>query len=85
MGARSWTIGAHRPSDERARPPTEVDRLGPVEIGIALVLVLVLFGAGRLPEAFTQLGKAVRNMRGPPGGLGPRVSTGTRTHENGRD
>lgn len=33
------------------------------ELGIVLVLVLVLFGAGKLPTAFTQLGKAVKNFR----------------------
>ena len=33
------------------------------ELGIILLLVLVLFGAGRLPDAFSQLGKAVKNFR----------------------
>ncbi len=52
-------------------------RLGPVELGLMLLLVLVVFGAGRLPEVF-------RNLRGPPDDLGPRVPTGTRTHENAK-
>ena len=33
------------------------------ELGIVLLLVLVLFGAGKLPTAFTALGKAVKNFR----------------------
>jgi len=33
------------------------------ELSIVLLLVLVLFGAGKLPDAFTQLGKAVKNFR----------------------
>ena len=33
------------------------------ELGIVLLLVLVLFGAGKLPSAFTALGKAVKNFR----------------------
>jgi len=33
------------------------------ELGIILLLVLVLFGAGKLPQAFGQLGKAVKQFR----------------------
>jgi len=33
------------------------------ELGIILVLVFVLFGAGKLPQAFGQLGKAVKSFR----------------------
>ncbi len=38
-------------------------RLGPMELGIILVLVLILFGAGRLPQVFSQFGKAVKNFK----------------------
>jgi sec-independent protein translocase protein TatA len=38
-------------------------RLGPMELGLILVLVLILFGAGRLPDVFSQLGKAVKNFK----------------------
>ena len=38
-------------------------RLGPMELGIILVLVLILFGAGRLPEVFSQFGKAVKGFK----------------------
>jgi sec-independent protein translocase protein TatA len=37
--------------------------LGPLEIGLILVLVLIVFGAGRLPTVFGQLGKGVRTFR----------------------
>lgn len=33
------------------------------ELGIVLLLVLVLFGAGKLPDVFKQLGSAVKNFR----------------------
>ncbi|MBW1878235.1 MAG: twin-arginine translocase TatA/TatE family subunit [Deltaproteobacteria bacterium] len=33
------------------------------ELGIVLMLVLVLFGAGKLPTAFSALGKALKNFR----------------------
>jgi sec-independent protein translocase protein TatA len=38
-------------------------RLGPMELGLIVVLVLILFGAGRLPDVFSQLGKAVKNFK----------------------
>ena len=38
-------------------------RLGPMELGIILVLVLILFGAGRLPDVFAQAGKAIKNFK----------------------
>lgn len=38
-------------------------RLGPMELGLIVVLVLILFGAGRLPDVFTQVGKAFRNFK----------------------
>ena len=41
------------------------------ELGIILLLVLVLFGAGRLPDAFSQLGKAVKNFRDAQKGEDP--------------
>ncbi len=33
------------------------------ELGIVLVLVVILFGVGKLPTAFGQLGQAVKNFR----------------------
>ena len=37
--------------------------LGPVELIIVLVIVLVIFGAGRLTEIMAALGKGVREFR----------------------
>ena len=42
--------------------------LGPAELVIALVIVLVVFGAGRLPEAGGALGRAIRQFRQEHGG-----------------
>jgi sec-independent protein translocase protein TatA len=37
--------------------------LGAPELAIILVIILILFGAGRLPTVFSQFGKAVKNFR----------------------
>lgn len=36
--------------------------LGPLEIGLILLLVLVIFGAGKLPEVGHALGKSIREF-----------------------
>lgn len=36
---------------------------GAMEMGIILILVLVVFGAGRLPDVFRDLGKGVKALR----------------------
>ncbi len=38
-------------------------RLGGWEIALILVLVLVIFGAGKLPEVGRSLGKSIREFR----------------------
>ena len=37
--------------------------LGPVELTIILVIVVVLFGANRLPEIGAGFGKAIKNVK----------------------
>ncbi len=37
--------------------------LGPMEIAIILVIIFIIFGAGKLPEAFGAMGKAIRAFR----------------------
>ncbi len=37
--------------------------LGPMELGIILVIVVVLFGARRLPEIGSGFGKAIKNFK----------------------
>ena len=38
-------------------------KLGPWEIGLILVIVLIIFGAGRLTNIGRDLGKAIRGFR----------------------
>ncbi|MBI4285470.1 MAG: twin-arginine translocase TatA/TatE family subunit [Chloroflexi bacterium] len=38
-------------------------RLGPWEIGLILVIVLIVFGVGRLPQVGNALGKSIREFR----------------------
>jgi sec-independent protein translocase protein TatA len=37
--------------------------IGPTELVLVLVIVLVLFGAGRLPQVFEQFGKGIKSFR----------------------
>ena len=37
--------------------------LGPLELGIILAIVVVLFGAKRLPEVGSGIGKAIKNFK----------------------
>ena len=37
--------------------------MGPMELGIILVIVVVLFGARRLPEIGAGFGKAIKNFK----------------------
>lgn len=37
--------------------------LGPVELILILSLVLIVFGAGKLPQVFGSMGKAVKEFR----------------------
>lgn len=37
--------------------------IGPTELIIVLVIVLIIFGAGRLPEVGAALGKGIREFR----------------------
>jgi sec-independent protein translocase protein TatA len=38
-------------------------RIGPLEIVIVLVIILIVFGVGRLPEVGGGLGKGLREFR----------------------
>jgi sec-independent protein translocase protein TatA len=37
--------------------------IGPVELGLILVIVLVIFGAGKIPQIGGALGKGLREFR----------------------
>ncbi len=39
-------------------------RLGPIEIIIILVIIFIIFGAGKLPQLFEMVGKGVRALTG---------------------
>ena len=38
-------------------------RMGPWEIGIILVIILIIFGVGKLPQASSAIGKGLRAFR----------------------
>jgi sec-independent protein translocase protein TatA len=42
--------------------------IGPLEIGIVLVIALIVFGPKRIPELGRSLGKGIREFRGSLGG-----------------
>lgn len=47
--------------------PAFISGLGVPELLLVLALVLILFGAGRLPQVFGQLGKAMKSFRDAQG------------------
>ncbi len=56
--------------------------LGPTELVLILVLVLIVFGAGKLPQVFNSLGKGVKEFRDASEGADaatPPVATTTTT------
>ena len=44
--------------------------LGSWELGLILVLVLIVFGAGKLPDVFRQAGKGIRAFKDAADGKG---------------
>jgi sec-independent protein translocase protein TatA len=38
-------------------------RFGPMEIGLILVIILVVFGAGKLPQVGSAIGKTIREFK----------------------
>ena len=38
-------------------------RLGPLEIGLILVIILIVFGVGKLPQVGNAIGKGIREFR----------------------
>jgi sec-independent protein translocase protein TatA len=38
-------------------------KFGPLEIGLILVIILIVFGVGRLPQVGAALGKSIRSFK----------------------
>ena len=38
-------------------------RMGPMEIGLILLIILIVFGVGKLPQVGGAIGKAIREFR----------------------
>ncbi len=43
--------------------------MGPMELGVILVIALIIFGPGKLPEIGSQIGSVVRDFRNATGDL----------------
>jgi sec-independent protein translocase protein TatA len=46
--------------------------MGPLEIGIILVIVLIIFGVGKLPQVGGAIGKSIREFRKEKEGIGDK-------------
>jgi sec-independent protein translocase protein TatA len=44
-------------------------RIGPLELGIIVLIVLIIFGAGKLPQVGGAIGKSIREFRRAKEGL----------------
>ncbi len=53
--------------------------IGPMEIGIVLIIALIVFGPKKLPDLGHSLGKGIREFKGSINGEdeAPRVTEGT--------
>ena len=56
--------------------------IGPLEIFLIVVVVLIVFGAGRLPEVGRGIGTAIREFRGTIGGKDDSDTAETKKSEN---
>lgn len=56
--------------------------IGPTELIIALVIVLIVFGVGRLPEIGGAMGKAIREFRSTVSGKEEKKAIEGETEES---
>ena len=56
--------------------------IGPTELIIALVIVLIVFGVGRLPEIGGAMGKAIRDIRSTVSGKEEKKAIEGETEES---
>jgi len=62
------------------RPP------GPWELGIILLIILIIFGAGKLPQVAGSIGKGIREFRRAKEGLEEDAQTkGAKASEDAAD
>lgn len=65
LPAVSKRVGISWKKDEfKAERKSPMFGIGVPELVIILVIVLIIFGAGRLPEIGSGIGKAIRNFKG---------------------
>lgn len=57
--------------------------IGPLEIFLIVVVVLIIFGAGRLPEVGRGIGTAIKEFRGSIGGRSD--ATASKSDESSSD
>ena len=57
-------------------------RIGPLEIVIILVIILIVFGVGRLPEVGGGLGKGLREFRNSVRGDDTTEDSGEKTEKD---
>ena len=63
--------------------------LGPLELGIILAIVVILFGAKRLPEVGSGIGKAIKNFKSGVSGddeidVTPETDSGSEENSEGK-
>jgi sec-independent protein translocase protein TatA len=52
-------------------------RIGPLELGIIVLIVLIIFGAGKLPQVGGAIGKSIREFRRAKEGTEEDTRTGS--------
>ena len=50
-------------------------RMGPWEIGLILLIILLVFGVGKLPQVGSAIGKSLREFRKGQSGEGDEADT----------
>jgi sec-independent protein translocase protein TatA len=61
-------------------------RIGPTELVIILFIILIIFGAGRLPEIGSALGRGIREFRrGQSGEEEPEESDTGKTRKKAKE
>ncbi len=60
-------------------------QIGPLEIALILAVLLLLFGAKRLPEIGKSMGKSIREFRGATKGLAADAKSGLEDDDDEAD